>query len=91
MSNSLRHDVIEVVSYARFHGGMLSVADCIHLHQWANQNIQPSPFLKDKFNNIQERIKLERWQRPELQYNSQLRLMYRHIDMENYKEVPNQE
>lgn len=83
-------DVINVISYARFYGGMLSVAECVNLHQWSQQGIEPSAFLKSKFNIIKNRITSENWKRPEYQYNSQLRLMYRKHDEMNFSEVPNQ-
>lgn len=88
MSNSLRYNVIDVISYARFFGGMLSIAECIHLHQWAQQGVEPSAFLKSKFYVIKSRIVSEKWERPEYQYNSQLRLMYRNSKMVNFNEVP---
>lgn len=87
----LKIDITDVISYARFYGGMLSVSECINLHQWSQQGVEPSAFLKSKFNIIKNRIASENWKRPEYQYNSQLRLMYRKYGEGNFKEVPNQE
>lgn len=92
MSNypHLKIDVIDVISFARFYGGMLSASECTDLHQWAQQGVKPSVFLKDKFNQIKSKIASEKWKRPEIQYNSQLRLMYRKRGDVYFNEVPNQ-
>lgn len=89
-SQKLKTDVIDVISFARFYGNILTPADCIMLHQWAQRGNEPTEDVKNKFTAIKKRIKAENWGRPEYQYNSQLRLMYRTNASCNFKEMPNE-
>lgn len=90
MSNSqIKHTVIDVISYGRFYK-LLTACECILLHQWAQRNIMPKVLLRDKFYKLKERIKVEKWERPDFFYDTQLKLTYRNSTMENFETVPNE-
>jgi hypothetical protein len=87
--SQFKYTVIEVISFGRFYN-LLAASECILLHQWAQRDAIPKVFLRDKFYNLKERIKAEKWERPEFLYNTQLKLTYRTNNMENFETVPNQ-
>lgn len=91
MNNSqFKLTIRHVISYGRFYN-LLVASECITLHQWAQINNEPNSNLRQKFYYIKDRMLLEKWERPEYQYNTQLKLTYRNSSMPNFVEVPNQD
>lgn len=88
MSNfPLQYEATEVLCYSKIHGGIFNVGECISIHQWVQQKVIPNKSIIRRFKQIQKQIKNTNWIKPEIIYDSQLKLVYKNEGSINYKEL----
>jgi len=69
-------DIITAISFSRLNKNILTRGQCIALHQWERQGVEPLQTTKEKFNEIRNLIKEIRWKRPEIKWDNGVQWYY---------------
>lgn len=76
MSNSqpkpmdMNSDIIKAISFSRLNNNILSRGECIALHQWERQGVEPLKTTLEKFHEIRLIIKEIRWKKPHVKWDN---------------------
>ena len=83
-------EIINIISFSRLNGNILSSGQCMMLHQYNNGiGNQLNIDLQHKMAFIKDQMHHQKWERPDLMYDGDKTLLIRESNNINYKPFKN--
>ena len=82
-----KEQIYNVISYSRLIAFLFNAGECILLHLWVNQNIEPPAELLAKYTELENIVFNKQWKRPEYKYDEMGRLWYRYKRKDNWTRI----